>query len=102
MLKLISTGIEQNYKQPRSQALPGKVNHNFSITLDQMGDWTANIPQKVEIVSENQAPVSKKSKPGTVALDPGVRVFQTLYTPEGYVMECGTRNFCVNIFNFSS
>ena len=64
-----------------------------------LGDWTANIPQKVEIVSENQAPDSKQ---GTVALDPGVRVFQTLYTPDGYVMECGTRNFCVNIFNFSS
>ena len=94
MFALINPGKEGNYKQPRSQELPEEVERTVNITLNQMGDWTIAIPQEAEIVSESKAPNSKQ---GIVALDPGVRVFQTLYTPDGYVMECGTRNLCVNI-----
>jgi len=43
---------------------------------------------RFEKVSENQAPASKQ----------GVRCFQTLYAPnDGYVMEWGTTNICINI-----
>ncbi len=96
MFSAICPTGEGNYKQPRSPKLPEKVAHDISITVSQQGDWTVAIPQEAEIVSENQAP---KSKQGVVALDPGVRVFQSLFTPDGYVMEWGTKNLCINILN---
>ncbi len=55
----------------------------------------SSLVRETEIVSENQAPNSKQ---GVVALDPGVRCFQTLYAPNGgYVMEWGTPKICINI-----
>ncbi len=86
MCAAINPAGEGNYKQPPRQKLPETVEHDISITF-QMGDWTIAIPQTAEVVSENQAPESKE---GIVALDPGVRCFQTLYAPNhGYVMEWG-------------
>ncbi len=56
------------------QKLPEDVDHTVNITVNQRGDWTVAIPQEAEKVSKNQAPASEE---GVVALDPGVRCFQT-------------------------
>jgi transposase len=53
---------------------------------DRLGHYYVCLVRQVAIRSENQAPTSPQ---GVVALDPGVRTFQTCYDADGLVAEWG-------------
>jgi len=93
MYVALNPSIQGNYNQPKRQKLPEKVKHTVNITVNQRGEWTAAIPKEA-VKSENQAPPLQLK---VASLDPGVKCFQTIYTTDGYVMECG---LCINILSF--
>ena len=69
-----------------SENLPAEVDLDFRVIRDRLGHYYLGIPRQVEIWSENQAP---KSYHGVVALDPGVRIFQTTYDADGLTTQWG-------------
>ena len=69
-----------------TEPLPETIETDFRIVRDRLGHYYVCIPRRVAIWSESQAP---KSYHGVVALDPGVRTFQTCYDADGLVTEWG-------------
>ena len=64
----------------RGTRLPETVEGAVRVVRERLGGYFVCIPYRVEIKSESQAP---KSGHGAVALDPGVRTFQTTYDADG-------------------
>jgi putative transposase len=60
--------------------------HSFRVVCDRLGHYFLCVPMPARTWSESQAP---KSQHGVVALDPGVRTFQTCYDADGTVVEWG-------------
>lgn len=64
-----------------------KMDHDFRLIVDRLGHFYLCIPYEAPTRSENQAPTSDAES--VVALDPGVRTFQTCYSADGEVTEWG-------------
>jgi putative transposase len=69
-----------------SEDLPSVMTADFRVIKTQLGHYFVCLPRVVEPKSESQAPTAHHA---TVALDPGVRTFQTCYDADGNVFEWG-------------
>lgn len=76
-------------KEPIAAAelLPDKLNYDSRLVRDRLGRYYLCIPKPLDVVSESQGDMERKSK--IIALDPGVRTFCTGYDPSGSVYEWG-------------
>jgi putative transposase len=68
-----------------SEPLPRAVDYDCKLTHTRLGHYYISIPMPLEMASDNQARVQGR----VVALDPGVRTFQTAYDPSGSIIEFG-------------
>lgn len=68
-----------------SEPLPDTVDYDCKLTRTRLGQYYLVIPQPLDMASDNQARLQER----VVALDPGVRTFQTAYDPSGSVIEFG-------------
>lgn len=71
-----------------AEPLPEKLNYDCRIQRTNLGCFYLCIPQPLEHRSENQTPV----QPSVIALDPGVRTFQTGYSPDGSIVEFANKD----------
>lgn len=69
-----------------AEDLPETLEATCRFIRDRLGHYYVCLVRQVAIRSENQAPTSPQ---GVVALDPGVRTFQTCYDADGLVAEWG-------------
>jgi hypothetical protein len=78
------------------EKLPLCVEFAVRVTVDKLGRVFLSFVKEVEAVCENQAPGNGFHT--TIALDPGVRTFQTMYDADGFGIECGhsdaQKNLC--------
>jgi putative transposase len=72
-----------------TEPVPATLAHDFRLVLDRLGHYYICIPCDAPTRSESQAPTSLHS---VVALDPGVRTFQTCYDADGAVVEWGEQD----------
>jgi putative transposase len=77
-----------------AEKLPEHLISDFRVLKDRLCHYYLCIPRQVEKRSESQAPTSQQS---VVALDPGVRTFQTCYDADGLITEWGKGDM-INIF----
>lgn len=68
-----------------SEPLPDTVNYDCKLLQTRLGHYYMCIPMPLAPASENQA----RRQGSVVALDPGVRTFQTAYDPSGKIIEFG-------------
>ena len=66
--------------------LPETLETDVLLRYDRLGRYFWCIPQQIEPQSSDKTPTNYHS---TIALDPGVRTFQTCYDADGMVMEWG-------------
>lgn len=76
-------------KLKASEVLPEKIDYDFRIVKNRLGEFFICIPLPLEVRSENQAPVIPNPVDGIVAIDPGVRTFCSCYSPSGETFEWG-------------
>ena len=69
-----------------AEPLPTTIDTDFRIIKDPLGHFYVCLPRTVQPKSESQAPTAHHS---VVALDPGVRTFQTCFDADGTVTEWG-------------
>lgn len=70
-----------------TEPIPEKLDYDCRLQRTSSGNFFLCIPRPLEIRSENQAPKNK-----LIALDPGVRTFQTGFTDDSEIMEFGKRD----------
>ena len=68
-----------------SEPLPDAVSYDCKLAQTRLGHYYLCIPMPLSPMSENQA----RRQESVVALDPGVRTFQTAYDPSGKIIEFG-------------
>ena len=73
----------------KKEGLPEKTDCAVRVTMDKLGRVFLCFTAEVEAKGENQAPNRNGSFHSTVALDPGVRTFQTLYDADGFGVDWG-------------
>lgn len=66
--------------------LPEMLEADIKLRYDRLGRYFLCIPEQVAPVHESLAPASHH---GVIALDPGVRTFQTMYDADGQCIEWG-------------
>jgi len=71
-----------------AEPLPDKLDYDCRLQRTNLGHFYLCIPRPLEFRSERQAPV----QPSVIALDPGVRTFQTGYCPDGSVIAFGDKD----------
>ena len=69
------------------EPLPPELPYDSRLTRNLIGHYYMCIPQPLDYKSENQAPVAQRHS--TVAMDPGVRTFMTVFDADGQVTEWG-------------
>jgi transposase len=78
------------------EKLPATINYDARLLRTRLGQFYLCTPLPLEKRPDNQRPPlteeRKQMGAGTIALDPGVRTFQTGYTPDGLVVEWGARD----------
>ena len=88
-----------------TEELPETPETTIRVIGDRLGRFYFAVPRQVTARSESQAPSLRE---GVVALDPGVRTFQTTYDADGLVSEWGKGDmkrifqFCHNADNLQS
>lgn len=75
-----------------AQALPPKMEADFRLLYTRLGHVFVVVPLRMAPASESQAPPAHLQS--VVALDPGVRTFQTTYEADGLVTEWGAEDMC--------
>ena len=73
-----------------SEPLPDDLKYDSRIIKTKLGEYYLCIPKPLDMRSENQAP---ESTLGVVALDPGVRTFQTTFDLNSMVTEWGKGDY---------
>jgi len=71
-----------------AESLPEDLKYNCRLQKTRLGHFYLCLLLPLEIRSENQTPILFNYKDGIIALDPGVRTFQTGYSPSG-LTGCG-------------
>jgi len=71
-----------NVSKREARTLVGKPSHYCRLKVDQCGDWYILVP-----VNHKTKKISKNKK---CSLDPGIRKFQTMYSPNGEVIKATT------------
>ncbi len=71
------------------KGLPDKDECAVRVSTDRLGRVFLCFVNEVEVTSDNQAPASSGSFHSTVALDPGICTFQTMYDADGFGIEWG-------------
>lgn len=74
--------MRKKYKKLCKEFLPNGIESDFIIQRTNTNKYYIILSKKVE--KENENKLYKQ-----IALDPGVRTFQTGYSPEGLILECG-------------
>ena len=82
----VYTSIFRKDKLTSAEDLPEIITRDFRLVRDKLGHYFLCLPREVPPKSESQAPRAHHS---TVALDPGVRTFQTCYDADGEIIEWG-------------
>lgn len=72
-----------------SEPLPKKLTHDSKIHKTILGEYYLCIAKPLDIRSENQGPEFINGEGNVIALDPGVRTFQTCYDSKGMSFEWG-------------
>ncbi len=67
--------------------LPDKAERAVRVSVDRLGRVFLCVVKEVEVTSDNQTPSSSGSFYSTVALDPSVCTFQTMYDADGCEIE---------------
>jgi hypothetical protein len=84
----------QNMKS--HQPLPLRLEYDARLVRTRLGAFYLCIPQPLDKVPESQGPrfttEEKRRGAGVIALDPGVRTFQTGYDTNGRVVEWGAKD----------
>jgi len=70
-----------------AEPIPDQLDYDCRLQRTSSGNYYLCIPKPLDIRSENQAPKDK-----LIALDPGVRTFQTGYTDDSEIMEFGKQD----------
>lgn len=68
-----------------TEVIPDDLRYESRIVMDRLGHFYLCIPKPLDMRCENQAP----GESSVIALDPGVRTFQTCYDPSGKAFEWG-------------
>jgi len=79
-----------------SETLPKVIECDFKVVRTRLGQYYLSIPIKLNVRSENQAPIPQwiGGQAGeVVAIDPGVTTPFTCFDPQGYVYEIGIEDF---------
>ena len=74
-------------KMKSAEPLPSTLLYDSRLIRTRLGEFYLCVPSPLEPRGENQAP--DPSLPRMVALDPGVRTFQTTYSVDGQITEWG-------------
>ena len=80
------------------EPLPNEIQYDARLTrTNKLGHYYLCLPQPLEVRPESQGPqFSEEARhaygAGVVALDPGVRTFQTCYDPSGRIVEWGAKD----------
>lgn len=89
--KLLPAGEGCSFISLREQLPVDSIQHDVKIVRERIGHYYLCVSWKSE--REAHTPTQR-----VVALDPGVRTFQTCYDPDGYVVEFGNGD-CVKLRN---
>lgn len=76
--------LRKKYKKLLKNFLPNGIEHDFIIQK-------TNTNKYYLIVSKKVKPEILPKKQNQIALDPGIRTFQTGYSPGGLILECGKK-----------
>jgi len=82
----LTNQIKFNYRKRDENKLNPDINYSCRMILDKLGRIYLSIPFRVE-ACDNQA-----SKVHWVSIDPGVRNFLTLYSPQGECYQIGSKD----------
>lgn len=74
-----------------AEEIPKETEAAARFIRDRLGRYFLALPRQITKRSETQAPSSRE---GVVALDPGVRTFQTTYDADGLATEWGKGDMC--------
>jgi putative transposase len=76
-----------------AELVPAKLQYDSRLIRTRLGHYYLCIPKPLEIHSETQGVNFTKEQEsqgaGVIAIDPGVRIFQTCYDASGLIVECG-------------
>jgi putative transposase len=67
------------------QLIPDSIEYDCRLLRTRLNKYYICIPKPLEVASDNQARLQNR----VIALDPGVRTFQTGYDPSGTILEFG-------------
>lgn len=81
------SAIFRKAKLRAAEPLPESITTDFRVIKTPLGHYFLCLPREVKPRSESQAP--DEARHATVALDPGVRTFQTCYDADGAAFEWG-------------
>lgn len=71
------------------ESLPDHLDHDARLIRTRLGHYYLAIPMPLERADDNQVRPQHQDGDRIIALDPGVRTFQTGYDPSGSVVEVG-------------
>jgi hypothetical protein len=76
-----------------AELVPAKLQYDSRLIRTRLGHYYQCISKPLEIHSETQGVNFTKEQEsqgaGVIAIDPGVRIFQTCYDASGLILECG-------------
>jgi IS605 OrfB family transposase len=78
--------IQRLLEKSKLKKMPEEVEAEFKLTMCTDGSVYIHVPSKREVIVDEAPPHDSNS---TVALDPGLRTFQTCFDADGRVIHCG-------------
>ena len=101
---LQNKGFSEEEKEIKAfEWLPDEIHYDSRLVRTRLGEWFLCVPMRVQNVygiggdSQTSSSISNKR---ICSLDPGVRTFQTIYDPNGFMLEIG-KNDMSKIYRLS-